>query len=267
MKALTLILAILAILGSAASGFFWWQIGDTKKQLQSELSASQTKATNLEGDLAKAAEERTRLVTNLSRTDGELGDVKRSLTAAEARNVQIGREAETLRQSVAAKTAAEKKLNEDLDVLRRELVQTRLAAQVGNPEEIERYKQTIATLEARVAELQAAPAAGSRPASSSSFTAPAASTTPGSSESAAAVSDRTASARIAQVGPRNAFVILELGSADGIVAGNRFNLVRDGKTIAEATVSSVQASFVVAQIAPSSIQAAPVPGDSATLVR
>lgn len=264
MKALTLILAILAILGSAASGFFWWQIGDTKKQLQTELSASETKATNLEGDLAKAAEERTRLVTNLSRTDGELGDVKRSLTAAEARNVQVAREVETLKQSVAAKTAAEKKLNEDLDGLRRELVQTRLAAQVGNPEEIEQYKQTIATLEARVAELQAGPAIGSRP--SSSFTA--SSSASGSpAASAVAVSERTASARIAQVGPRNAFVVLELGTADGIVAGNRFNIVRDGKTIAEATVSSVQASFVVAQIAPASIQAAPVPGDTASLVR
>ena len=265
MKALTLILAILALLGSAASGFFWWQIGDTKKQLQTELSASQTKAANLEGDLAKAAEERTRLVANLSRTDGELGDVKRSLTAAEARNVQIGREAEALKQSVAAKTAAEKKLNEDLDVLRRELVQTRLAAQVGNPEEIERYKQTIATLEARIAELQAAPSPGSRPASSGTSSSSA--QVSGTSAPAAVVSEPTASARIAQVGPRNAFVVLELGTADGIVAGNRFNLVRDGKTIAEATVSSVQATFVVAQIAPASIQAAPVPGDTASLVR
>lgn len=264
MKALTLILAILAILGSAASGFFWWQIGDTKKQLQTELSASETKATNLEGDLTKAAEERTRLVTNLSRTDGELGDVKRSLTAAEARNVQIAREVETLKQSVAAKTAAEKKLNEDLDGLRRELVQTRLAAQVGNPEEVEQYKQTIATLEARVAELQAGPALGSRPGSS--FTS--SSSASGSpAASSVVVSERTASARIAQVGPRNAFVVLELGTADGITEGNRFNIVRDGKTIADATVSSVQASFVVAQIAPASIQAAPVPGDTASLVR
>lgn len=265
MKSLTLILAVLALLGSAASGYFWWQVGDTKAQLQEQLSAEQSRASTLQSDLTRATEERTALQTNLARTDGDLGDTKRSLTAAEARNVQLARETETLKRTVAAKEEAEKKLNADLDTLRRELVQTRLAAQVGSPEEVEKYRQTIAGLEARINELQAgapATATASRPSSGvagGTTTAPAA--------GRPALSERASNARVAQVGPRNAFVVLELGTADGIANGNVFSISRDGGKVAEAVVSNVHDTYAIAQVVPSSIQVALQAGDTASFTR
>jgi hypothetical protein len=263
MKSLTLILAVLALLGSAASGFFWWQIGDTKKQLQEQLTAEQSRASTLQGDLTRTTEEKTALQTNLARTDGDLGDTKRSLTAAEARNVQLARETETLKRTVAAKDESEKKLTTDLDVLRRELVQSRLAAQVGSPEEVEKLKQTIAGLEARITELQSgAPVSGgvsSAPGTAGSTGAPAA--------GQPVLSERAANARVAQVGPRNAFVVLELGTADGVVAGQKFVISRDGKNIAESLVSGVEDTYVIAQVVPSSIQTALQAGDTASFAR
>ncbi len=261
MKSLTLILAVIAILGAAASGFFWWQVGDTKKQLQEQLSAEQSRASTLQSDLTRANEEKTTLQSNLARIDGDLGDIKRNLTAAEARNVQLARESETLKRTLTAKEESEKKLNADLDVLRRELVQTRLASQVGNPEEIEKYKQNIAGLEARIAELQSGATSSSAASSltSQSSAAPA----PGQ----VAVSPRAANARVAQVGPRNAFVVLELGAADGIVAGQRFLITRDGRTIADSVVSGVEDTYVIAQVVPASIQSALQAGDNASIAR
>lgn len=254
MKALTLVLCILAILGSAASGFFWWQIGETKTKLQADLAAEQSKATTLQTNLTQTTATLEQKQAQLAETDAALGDAKRGLTAAEARNVQIAREVDTLKKTIATKEEHERKLNTDLDALRRELVQTRLAAQVGSPEELEKAKQTIASLEARITQLQASPAAGGSGVSGTGADAAA----------QAAPSARAAAARVAQVGTRNAFVVLDLGVADGIKTGNKFIITRDGDTIAEAIVSEVKDTFAIAQVLPSSIKSTLKAGDTAS---
>ncbi len=255
MKALTLVLCILALLGSGASGFFWWQIGNTKKDLQNQLSSEQARATSLQNNLTQTNATLEQTNAKLAETDAALGDTKRNLTAAEARNVQTAREVDTLKRAVAAKEQAEKQLNADLDALRRELVQTRLAAQVGSPEDLEKAKQTIAALEARVAELQ-----GGAPASvtlaSGETAAPAAPAKP-------ALSQRTAAAKVAQVGTKNAFVVLDLGVADGISVGNKFLIKRGDETVAESVISEVKDTFAIAQVAPASIKSSLRVGDVA----
>jgi ribosomal protein L29 len=255
MKALTLVLCILALLGSGASGFFWWQIGNTKQELQSQLSAEQARATSLQNNLTQTNTTLEQTNAKLAETDAALGDTKRSLTAAEARNVQTAREVDTLKRTVAAKEQEEKQLNADLDSLRRELVQTRLAAQVGSPEELEKAKQTIAALEARVAELLGgAPA----PAATADGTAtPAAPAKP-------VLSERTASAKVAQVGTRNAFVVLDLGVADGISVGNKFLIKRGEEAVAESVISEVKETFAIAQVTPASIKSCLRVGDVAS---
>ena len=254
MKALTLVLCILALLGSAASGYLWWEIGNSKTKLQADLSAEQARAASLDTNLKQTAATLEQKQAQLAETDAALGDTKRSLTAAEARNVQVAREIDTLKKTLSTKEANEQKLNADLDSLRRELVQTRLAAQVGSPEEVEKYKQTIASLEARLTELQTGTGAG--PAAGT----PGAPAAPGK----AALSERTAAARVAQVGSKNAFVVLDLGVSDGIAVGNKFLITRAGETIAESVISEVKDTFAIAQIAPSSIKTTLKAGDVAT---
>ncbi len=261
MKALTLALCILALLGSAASGYFWWQIGDTKKQLQSKLETERAGAEALREDLAKATAARTAVQADLTRSDADLGDAKSRLTAAEARTIQVAREAETLKRSVSEKEASEKKLTADLDALRRELVQTRLAAQSGSPEEIEKYKQTIATLEARVIHMQST--ATTSAASSENGESNASSANPSRPE----LSARTAAARVAKVGRKNSFVVLELGTNDGVAVGQKFLLTRKGETIAESVISEVNAGYAIAQVVPSSIKTTLTAGDVATYTK
>ncbi len=256
MKALTLVLCILALLGSAASGFFWWQIGETKTQLQTELSQEKDRAAGLQTNLTQTTESLETTKSRLASTDAELGDTKSKLTAAEARNVQVAREVASLKTTLTEKEKNEQELSTKLDELRRELVQTRLAAQVGNPEEVERYKQTIASLESRLAGIQTNGAA----IDTSASTAPAVPAGPVRSE-------RTAAARVATVGTKNAFVVLDLGTEDGIVVGDKFLITRVGETIAESVISEVTDTFAIAQVAPSSIKTSLKAGDIASYTK
>lgn len=250
MKALTLALCILALLGSAASGYFWWSIGNTKEQLRQDLASATTRADGLQTNLTKTNEELEGTKARLVAESAELGDTKSKLTAAEARNVQIAREVDTLKKSVAEKEQTEQALNTQLDTLRKDLVQARLAAQVGNPEETARYQQTITSLEARLAELS-----GAAPVAADGT--PAAPAKP-------AMSERTAAARVASVGTQNAFVVLELGTADGISAGNKFSITRAGEPVAESVISAVMDEYSIAQIVPASIKSTLKAGDIAS---
>jgi len=249
MKALTLTLAILALLGSAASGFFYVQIGNTKTQLKNQLSAEQTRAASLGADLEKTSGERDGLQTRLTATDGELGDTKSKLTAAEARTVQSARESAQLKVMLTKAEAEQNRLNTDFDTLRRELVQARLAAQVGGADEIEKYKVTVATLEAQIASLGGGKAPSAAPADGS----------------APAVQNVTA--KVASVGNKNAFVILELSAAGGTANGSKLLISRDGKVIAEAVISEVKDTFAVAQVIPSSIKSTIIIGDATSFIR
>jgi septal ring factor EnvC (AmiA/AmiB activator) len=255
MKAITLTLSLLALLGSAASGFFYIQIGNTKEALQNQLSAEQTKAAGLKSDLDKTTEEREGLQTRLTATDGELGDTKSKLTASEARAVQSARESTQLKSIVAKAEADTQKLNTDLASLRSELVKARLEAEVANPAELEKYKQTVATLEAQLASLNGTSASASTSVG----------TTTAGTPAGPALGVRTSSARVAAVGPKSAFVVLELGTADGVNAGQKFLIARDGKVIADAIVSDVKDAYAVAQVNPATTKGFLAAGDVASL--
>lgn len=253
MKAITLTLSLLALLGSAASGFFYIQIGNTKDALQNQLSAEQTKAAGLKSDLDKTTEEREGLQTRLTATDGELGDTKSKLTASEARAVQSARESTQLKSIVAKAEADTQRLNADLASLRSELVKARLEAEVANPAELEKYKQTVATLEAQIASLNSAGASAGT------------STSTAGTPAGPALSVRTSAARVAAVGPKSAFVVLELGTADGVNAGQKFLIARDGKVIADATVSDVKDTYAIAQVNPATTKGSLAAGDVASV--
>ena len=54
MKSVTLALCVIAILGSAASTFFYIQIGKTKEQLQQQVATATTISNALQANLAEA---------------------------------------------------------------------------------------------------------------------------------------------------------------------------------------------------------------------
>lgn len=262
MKKLTLTLCIVAILGAAASAFFYFQIGNTKQELSDNLAAEKSRAEALEADLAKSKEQAANLQQKLTQVDSELGDAKSRLSSSEARAVQINRDLTQIRSQLSTKEQAAQEAQQQIDQLRSELVKARLNTTGGSPEELEQYKQTIAGLESRIQELQRNVSSG---------------TVASSSGTVASVDGETVVApgtplpedfttKVASVGPMNAFVVLSFGSNEGAQTGQSFTIVRNGEEIARAQVSEVKEGYAIAQVVPSSIKSALRAGDNAAVV-
>jgi peptidoglycan hydrolase CwlO-like protein len=155
MKPLTLILCVIAILGSVASTFFFFQIGTAKEQLQQEVALAATRATEQQAKITEAAAQSEALQKRLAALDSELGEAKSKASAADARSTQLGREAAQLRNQLTAKTEAGQALTAELSQLKQELAQVKLTAATTAAEQSEAYKATIAGLQARITDLVA----------------------------------------------------------------------------------------------------------------
>lgn len=254
MKKLTLTLSIVAILGAAASAWFYIQIGNTKQELSDKLAAENTRAADLDAELNKSKEQAANLQQRLTTLDSELGDTKSRLSSSEARSVQINRDLTQIRSQLEAKEQAEKEARRQVEELRSELVKARLDTERSSPEELERLQQTIAGLEARIQELQnQAPGI------------PATGATTGTAAAPQSTLPAEFTTQVASVGPMNSFVVLAFGQNDGAQVGQRFIIVRNGQEIAQAQVSEVREGHAIAQVSPASIKSALRAGDSAAV--
>jgi len=253
MKSVTLALCVIAILGSAASTFFYIQIGKTKEQLQQQVATATTNSNALQAKLAEAEAQGEATQKRLLTVDNERAEAISKATAAESRSAQLARDVATIRNQLTAKDDAEQALNREISQLKRELAQAKLASFSTSPEEIEGYKTTIATLQAKVTELEA----------NRSTTGTMATTAAGTTTAAAG----SINAEVVSIGAQNAFVILNAGSGKGIQAGQNFTITRKGATVATAQVSSVQENYAVAQISAGSLRGGLIKGDTATLAQ
>ena len=253
MKSLTLVLCVIALLGSAASAFFYIQIGNTKTQLQQQVTQASTRAADLQAKLAEAGAQSEALQKRLSALDSDLGDAKSKATLSESHNVQLARDIDQLKNQITAKDDAAQALNTEIADLKRDIAKATLAAAAASPEEIEKYKQTIATLQSRVTELEASKSAAAVTAVN------------GTPDVAKTTSASGLKGQVVSVGNQNAFVVINLGSSQGVQVGNRFTVARGGTTIATAQVSSDEKNYSIAQIAPDSLNGSLVKGDSATI--
>jgi len=250
MKSLTLALCVIAILGASASTFFYFQVGKTKEELQQQVATNKAQVTELQTKLNESTTQGDVLNKRLAVLDGDLGESKSKNTAAESRSTQLSRDISQLRNQLTAKDDTEQTLNREISQLNRELAQAKLAAASVSPEEIEGYKSTIASLQAKVSDLESTRV--------KSVVAKANPNSGGSATSAVI-------AEVVSIGAQNAFVILNAGSVKGVQAGQNFTITRKGAAVASGQVSSVQANYAVAQIAPNSIRGGLIKGDTAAL--
>jgi predicted RNase H-like nuclease (RuvC/YqgF family) len=252
MKSLTLALCVIAILGASASTFFYFQIGNTKEVLKQDVAAAQARSTELQGRLTESTAQGEVLQKRLAELDSDLGDAKSKATAAEGRAAQLTRDVAQVKNQLTAKTDSEQALNREIADLKREVAQAKLASAAASPEEIEAYKSSIATLQAKVTELEAGrgTVAGS---------------TSGSTSAAAPSAAIGATANVVSIGEKNAFVVLDIGTAQGVQVGQKLNVTRAANTVATAVVSSVQDAYSIAQINVGSIKGGLLKGDTATI--
>src|SRR5688572_13171903 len=110
MKSLTLVLCVIAILGAAASTFFYFQIGNTKEALTQEVAKADKSANELQVRLPESTAQGEVLQKRLAELDSDLGDAKSKATAADGRSAQLTRDIAQIRNQRAAKTDAEQAL-------------------------------------------------------------------------------------------------------------------------------------------------------------
>lgn len=256
MKSITLVLCVIAILGAAASTYFYIQIGDKKEQLQQQVTTTEARANDLQAKLTESTAQADGLQKRLLSVDDERAAAVSKASAAETRGTQLNRDIAQLKNQITAKEDAEQALNREVSQLKRELAQSKLSASAATPEEIEGYKTNIATLQARITELEAGRGTvGTLP-----------NTTGGTAAgSTTQVSPSSINAEVVSIGSQNAFVVLNAGSAQGVQVNQNFTLTRGGSTVATAQVSSVQDNFSIAQVAAGSIRGGLVKGDKAAL--
>jgi hypothetical protein len=260
MKPLALLPYAIAVLSAAASTVFFLQMGSAKEQLRQESAQAATQATALQTQLTEAAARSEVLQKKLGVLDSDLGQAKSQATAAEARGTQLARETTQLRNQLAAKTDSAQALAGELGQLKQELAQVKLNAATTAAEQSEDHKTSLAALQSRVAELEAAaakPSLRGNRANRSSKTAPGAN---GSLQP----NDEAASYPVLSIAPANAFVVINAGVAQGIEPKQKLVISRAGQTLAEAVVSSCDDNFSIAQIVSQSLKGNLAKGDLAT---
>ncbi len=251
MKSLTLVLCVIALLGSVASTFFYFQIGDTKTKLEQQVSVAKAATTDVQAKLGDANGQIEALQKRLASMDSDLGDAKSKLTSADNRSVELARNVDQLTNQITAKDDAAKALNDEISGLKRDLASLKLAS--ASPEDVDNYKKTIATLQARVTELEAGKPAAVVNADGTTTPAPVAPAAAG------------LSGEVVSVGTKNAFVVLNVGKTQGVQVNQKFTITRGTDTLATAQVSSVEGDYAIAQISTDSLRGSIGKGDTATL--
>jgi hypothetical protein len=248
MHRLPLILCALALLGTAISAVLYLRIGNSKQLLELRLGESQTRASRLESDLQAAQARTEALRTQVGGLEVAAARASEKLAAADARASQLERSLADTRSVLAVYESTTRALGDELNALRRDLEQSRTSN--ASPEAVQAYKNTIAELERQLASARngaALPAAAG--ASTAVFT------------------SRVGRATVLNVGPQNAFVVLNFGSARGAQLGHRLTISQGNTQVATVVISDVRSNFSVAQVQPDTLRGVLQKGDTAVLIR
>lgn len=249
MKSLTLVLSVIAILGAAASGFFYVQIGNTKADLQAKLNQSQQQTTTTQAKLTDANSQIDTLQKRLTSMDDDLGSTKTKLTEADNHNVELARQVEQANNQVAARDDAVKSLNNQIGDLKNQIAAAQLAANQAVQTQADTDKKTIDDLKSQLAQLQPA--------------------TPivGVSAAGSVATPANLSGQVVSIGMKNAFVVLNIGAPQGVKVGQKFSIANSAGVLATAQVSSIEGDYSIAQVDASSLIAGLAKGDTATLAK
>lgn len=241
MNRLLLVLSLLAFTVSGSLGALYWQALETRRDLTARNTA-------LDGQLASSRELASSFQKQAFAAGTQLEVTKSQLAAAETRTSQLTSDLAAARAAAAAREEAERTLRDEVRSLRRDLADTR--ATTIPAAQVEAYKSTIAELERQLATAKngaALPTAAG--ASTAVFTSRAG----------------RSSAQIVSVGPENAFVVLNYGSARGAQIDQRFAVRSGSDLLATVRISDVRSQFSIAQVEPDSLRGVLHKGDLAIL--
>jgi septal ring factor EnvC (AmiA/AmiB activator) len=248
MHRLPLILCLVALAGSAVSAVLYLQIGNSKQLLELRLQETSARATRLDSELANAGRRQEELRAQAAKFEVELARTQERLSATESRAAELGRNLADTRSVLAVYESTTRSLGDEITALRRDLEASRTSN--ASPEAVQAYKNTIAELERQLASARNGAALPSAAGAST-----------------AVFTNRAGRATVLNVGPQNAFVVVNFGSVRGAQLGQKMTVNQGHAVVATVVLSDVRANYSVAQVVPDSLRGVLQKGDSAVLVR
>ena len=248
MHRLPLLLCLIALAGAGSSAFLALRIGNSKQVLEVRLAESQARGTRLETELGGARAESAARQQRATSLEVELARTSERLAGVEARGRETERALADTRTVLALYESTARALEDEVAALRRDLDATRAAQ--ASPAAVQAYRQTIADLERQLASARNGTAVPSTPGAST-----------------AVFTNRAGRATVLSVGPGNAFVVLNFGTARGARPGQRLQVSQGGRLLATVQISDARTQFSVAQVEPDSLRGVLQKGDEAVLVR
>lgn len=214
------------------------------KQAKEQWAALQSKAAELDSQLGAAKTRSTASETRSTQLTRELGTIKRRLTEREQREIALLGELDTLRQKVAAGTPAPSAPPQHAPG------PTQPAPEP--PADLAAYHQRITALEAQLTGLL------TRALATPVNTEP----PPGTDTPRPASPGR----QVVKVGPSEAFVIVDYGSADGAKIGDDLTLIRGTQEVGRVQITDARPHFSLAHPRPAARKGQLQPGDTVILV-
>lgn len=231
MKVFPLALIVLASLLATVSTILFIKTRSANLRLESALANSETIATRLQGQVKATREQLSAIEKELT----QLNDTRTKLAAAEKQADELGSTLAQTRNLLTLREQNEMQLNREIADLNRKLA----AADIQATE--------LSRVRGRVSELEQIMALLHRRGISTELT----STMP--------------QASILGVGPENAFVVINLGTKQGLGLNQKLLVRRGTDIIATVLTSEVREDLALAQVEPSSLRTALRKGDSVLL--
>ncbi|MDO8544164.1 MAG: hypothetical protein Q7S40_27295 [Opitutaceae bacterium] len=255
MHRLPLILCLIALAGSVVSAVLFLRIGNSKQLLELRLADVSSRATRLDDALAASNNQNGALKARLDTAESELGSTKERLAGTEMRVQLLDRDLAAAKNDLASAKSVlgfyestAKALADEVAALRTDLTEARSSN--ASPEAVQGYRTTIAELERQLALSRNGAAAPSAAGAST-----------------AVFASRAGRATILNVGPENAFVVLNFGSSRGAQLGQTLSVNQGADVVATVLISDVRTNFSIAQVLPDTLRGVLHKGDSAVLVR
>ena len=232
MKGVTVLMSLLAVLAAAISGFLFFKIDYDKDQLLANNRAAQQQLSAAQQRASDNATDRDRAAADLATAQREIAELKARNTTLEARNSQLARELARHRDDLTAREQTDQGVQQELSSLRRQLAESRtaLASALGGatPEQVAAYEARIRDLENQLILLRR----------QSAETPPAVATPAG------------LSGQVIEVGPKSAFVVLNIGSKHGATAAMELVLRRGQNQLARIQLTDVRENYSIANVLP-----------------
>jgi len=232
MKGFTLLMSLVALAAAAVSGFLFFRIEYDKAALLANNKAAQVQLTSSQQRASDNAAERDRLAADLASLQRELSELKARNTTLEARNSQLARELTLHREQLASREQTDQGVQQELARLRKQLADSRtaIASTVGgaSTEQVAAYEERIRDLEDQLIAMRRVAAPN-----------------PGFASVPAGLSGE-----VIEVGPKSAFVVLNIGTRHGAVTELDMVLRRGTAQVARIRLTDVRENYSVATVLP-----------------